>query len=255
MMALITKRTFARLASRNAVVFRYWKPIGVVSAMSKTVDGIDILSDNPSLAETLAKATGGRAVQTIGRLDKDSEGLLLLTSDMPLINRLLHPGKGVGSPVEKVYHVRTNRRVPPRILERLRTSVSISTEDSRNAKARAGGGDDEDSSYCEKLVPGKVGPSGHHTLPCVVDRLVLGDQRARLRIVLREGKNRQIRKMLGGQGYRVVALTRVGFGPVALEGLSPGQAKQLTSDEVAALLKAADATRAQRIENGSEMVR
>ena len=82
------------------------------------------------------------------------------------------------------------------------------------------------------------------TLPCEVDRLGLGDERARLRIVLREGKNRQLRKMLGGMGIAVLALRRTRFGSVGLEGLSPGDAERLSGAEVAALLAAADANRA-----------
>ena len=274
MLAFAGGRTFGGGRARKApVIFRFWKPAGVVSAMSASVDGVDILTHNPELRSMLSRASGGRPVQTIGRLDKASEGLLLLTPELPLINRLLHPSRsrsgGGGSPVEKgpfrarhaaipappqnrtasaldrtgtligtpracpaEYHVRTARRVSWRIIERLRRGVEISSPRAP-ARARAGAGG---SGYGSG-----VGAGGRKTLPCLVERLVEGDQKARLRIVLREGKNRQIRKMLGGQGHAVLGLKRVGFGPIGLDGLSPGQAECLAPAEVEALLGAAGA--------------
>ena len=130
----------------------------------------------------------------------------------------------------------TSKRATWRIIERLQDGVEISTPRDA-AKGR------RNSSGKGSASTGRVENISLKTLPCVVERLVSRpDQalRARLRIILREGKNRQIRKMLGGQGITVVELTRVRFGPVGLEGLSPGGVECLSPTEVAALLRAAD---------------
>ncbi len=113
--------------------------------------------------------------------------------------------------IEKEYRVITSRKVSDTSLEQLRTGVRISFQ-------RAG--------QPKQTVT---------TLPCVVDRV----SPTALRFVLREGKNRQIRKMLGAMGHDVRSLTRVRFGPIGLEGLSEGEVEPLSHVAVRELMLAA----------------
>jgi 23S rRNA pseudouridine2605 synthase len=149
-----------------------------------------------------------RRLYPVGRLDADTTGLLLLTNDGDLANRLTHPRYGV----EKVYRARV---VPPRVSERalraLRDGVELDDGLARAARVRE--------------VSGGL-----------------------LEITLREGRKRQVRRMCEAVGHRVVELERVRFGPLRLGGLAPGAHRRLTPAEVdqlrdAALLESsADAT-------------
>jgi 23S rRNA pseudouridine2605 synthase len=132
----------------------------------------------------------------VGRLDADSSGLLLLTNDGELANRLTHPRYEV----EKVYRARLERPPSDADLRRLASGVEL---------------DD--------------GP----TAPAEVRRL--GERE--VEIVLREGRNRQVRRMAEAVGNRVVALRRVRFGPIELGDLPEGQARRLADDDIASLWK------------------
>jgi 23S rRNA pseudouridine2605 synthase len=130
----------------------------------------------------------------VGRLDADSTGLLLLTNDGELANRLTHPRYEVS----KAYRVELRR--PPRDADLRRLADGIRLED---------------------------GP----TAPADVRRL--GERE--IEIVLREGRNRQVRRMAEAIDNRVNALRRVRFGPIDLGDLAIGDARRLTAEEVAAL--------------------
>lgn len=175
-----------------AEVHEVWavnKPVGVVSTAREPGSRTPVVD----LVETEAR------LYPVGRLDADSSGLLLLTNDGELANRLTHPRYEV----PKTYGVRLKAPVSDLDLERLRSGVEL---------------DD--------------GP----TAPAQVKRL--GKQE--IEIVLREGRNRQVRRMLEAVGNEVVALRRVRFGPLALGGLKEGAARRLSNDEIAALREAAD---------------
>ena len=132
----------------------------------------------------------------VGRLDFNTEGLLLLTNDGPLANRLLHPRYGT----PRVYMVRVNGTVVEKDLETMRRGVDLS--DGR-------------------------------TLPAQVHVVRQSEKTCWLRVTLREGKTRQIHRMLercGGYGIR--KLQRVGLGPLTLADLAPGQFRYLESFEV-----------------------
>ena len=145
-------------------------------------------------------------VYPVGRLDYDSEGLLLLTNDGDLAARLTHPRHGI----EREYHAWVLGVPDDRDLERLRRGVPI---------------------------------EGRRTEPADVTVVHLGRGRragqAMLSIVLREGRNRQVRKMCEAIGHPVDALTRVRIGPLKDSRLKPGQFRDLTPDEVRRLQKAA----------------
>lgn len=162
------------------------KPAGVVSTAREP-------GSRPAVVELVR--TEAR-LYPVGRLDADSTGLLLLTNDGELANRLMHPRYEV----PKAYRAELRRPPSDRDLERLRGGVEL---------------DD--------------GP----TAPAEATRL--GERE--VEIVLREGRNRQVRRMAEAVGNEVVALRRVRFGPIALGGLAAGEARRLSEDEIAGLWK------------------
>jgi 23S rRNA pseudouridine2605 synthase len=172
------------------------KPRGYMTTMSDP-------EGRPTVAELFPKdAPAG--LFPVGRLDFDTEGLLLLTTDGDLSHVLLHPKHHVA----KVY-LATVKGVPsPATLAQLRMGVEL--DDGMTAPAGA------------TLVT-KTGEASRESGRSVVE----------LRI--REGKKRQVRRMLGAVGHPVVRLQRVSFGPVALGELAAGDVRPLTNDEVEAL--------------------
>jgi len=135
----------------------------------------------------------------VGRLDAESTGLLLLTNDGELANRLTHPRYEVA----KAYRVKLLRLPSDRDLERLRRGVDL--EDGRTA-------------------------------PAEVSRLA----DCEIEIVLREGKNRQVRRMVEAIGNKVLDLRRVRFGSLALGRLARGGCRRLSEGEIARLWKDAE---------------
>jgi 23S rRNA pseudouridine2605 synthase len=136
----------------------------------------------------------------VGRLDAESKGLLLLTNDGELTNRLTHPRFGVA----KTYRAVVEGFVKPAAIEELSKGMWL-------ADPKTGGF--------------KTGRSHIR----VVKR---GRDRSILEITLREGRNRQVRRMLAKVGHKVRELTRVKMGPVTLHNLAPGQVRPLTYREV-----------------------
>jgi 23S rRNA pseudouridine2605 synthase len=158
------------------------KPRGVVSTARDT-------HGRPTVVELVRSQ---RRLYPVGRLDADTTGLILLTNDGELAERLTHPRHGV----EKVYRARVQPgRVAPEALRALREGVEL--EDGRTAPARA-----------RQPAPGV------------------------LEITLREGRKRQVRRMVEAVGHRVIELERVAFGPLGLRGLEPGQSRRLRRAEV-----------------------
>jgi 23S rRNA pseudouridine2605 synthase len=134
----------------------------------------------------------------VGRLDYDSEGLLLLTNDGDLTERMLHPSREV----EKVYLARVSNQVTPEEARRLENGVLVDGRPTSRARA--------------KIL---------NVQPLYTDML----------ITLHEGRNRQVRKMVEAVGHNVVMLRRVRFGPVKLGDLPRGMWRPLTPEEIAAL--------------------
>ena len=162
------------------------KPAGVVSTAREpgTRPAVVELVDSPA------------RLYPVGRLDADSTGLLLLTNDGELANRLTHPRYEVA----KAYRARLARPPSDRDLERLRHGVEL-----------------ED------------GP----TAPAELTRR--GERE--VEIVLREGRNRQVRRMVEAVGNEVVELRRVRFGSLPLGDLQEGASRQLADEEIARLWK------------------
>ena len=161
---------------------------------------VTTLSDEKG-RKTVADLTRGcgERVYPVGRLDLDSEGLLLMTNDGVFANRLAHPSFGH----RKVYVVTVAGCVPNEAADRLRAMREL---------------------------------DGEPIAPCEVGILERCAQESRLRIVLTEGKNRQIRRMAKAVGLRVTALRRVAVGGVSLGGLQSGRWRELTPQQVRALV-------------------
>ena len=171
-----------------------YKPRGYVTTASdelgrKTV--MDLVSDIPA------------RLYPVGRLDKDSEGLLLMTNDGAFAQAVTHPSGGIS----KLYRV----TVQPRA----------------------------DEAQILKMSSGVVLDDGVKTKPCVIHVVVDEPGRSVLEITLHEGRNRQIRRMCSAVGLQVVRLRRSAEGPVKLGMLQPGEYRELKKSEINALRNAA----------------
>lgn len=144
----------------------------------------------------------GVRVYPVGRLDAASEGLLLLTNDGALAQRLAHPS----SQVPKEYHVLVDQRVDRALLERLGSGVVL----------------DDGSVVSAEVRLLRAAPNG-----------------AWLRFVLREGRKRQVRRMCAALGLGVLRLRRVRLDGVALGGLPSGRYRPLSAEEIERLRSAA----------------
>jgi 23S rRNA pseudouridine2605 synthase len=145
----------------------------------------------------------GPRVFPVGRLDRDTEGLLLLMNDGDLANGLTHPRFGV----EKEYLAEVEGLPTPKHIGLLRRGVELEDGPASAASAR---------------VAGRSGDRGA------------------VRIVMTEGRKREVRRLLAEVGLPVARLVRVRIGPVRLGTLGPGERRELTLDEVVALRRVVD---------------
>jgi len=165
------------------------KPAGVVSTAR----------DTHGRRTVTQLVRSGRRLYPVGRLDADTTGLILLTNDGELANRLTHPRYGV----PRTYLARVEGgSVPDHALRKLREGVEL-----------------EDG----------------FTLPAKVRQVQPGV----LEITIREGRKRQVRRMCDAIGHPVTELTRIAFGPLRLKDLAPGQHRRLTAAEVERLRESA----------------
>jgi 23S rRNA pseudouridine2605 synthase len=141
-------------------------------------------------------------VYPVGRLDFESEGLLLLTNDGELAARLTHPSHGVA----RVYEARVLGSLDDRDLRRLAKGIEV---------------------------------EGRHTAPAEIERLSDRSDRTTIRLTLTEGRNRQIRKMCEAIGHPVEYLRRVAIGPIRDTRLKVGEWRPLSAAEVTRLKHAA----------------
>ena len=151
-----------------------------------------------------------KRVYPVGRLDAESKGLLLLTNDGDLTNHLTHPRYGV----PKTYRAVVDGFVTPRDLQELERGIWLAD--------RAGKGSRTGRSHIKVARRSR-------------DRSVL-------EITIREGRNRQVRRMLADLGHKVRDLTRIRMGPLTLEGLAPGRFRPLNPREVRQLRQLAGPT-------------
>jgi 23S rRNA pseudouridine2605 synthase len=175
-------------------VLAYYKPVGEVSSRHDP-------EGRPTVFQSLPRLKEGRWI-AVGRLDLNTQGLLLLTNDGELANRLMHPA----SQIEREYAVRVLGRVDPVMLERLQAGVPL-----------------EDGMAHFDAIVDAGGSGANHWY----------------HVILREGRNREIRRLWELQGVVVSRLLRVRYGPISLRrGLHPGQWDELDEAQIGLLLKA-----------------
>jgi pseudouridine synthase len=160
----------------------------------------------------LVQHPAGPRLYPVGRLDVDSSGLLLLTNDGELANRLTHPRYGV----HKVYEVTVAGSLDEAAVKKLEGGVFLSDRYTTKGKK-----------------------PGRKTQRSRLKLLKRGRDRTRLLMELREGRNREIRRMMLYVGHKVKKLRRVQMGPLKMSGLRPGHWRELLPKELAALRKAA----------------
>ena len=169
-----------------------------VHALHKPAGVVSTARDTHGRPTVVELVRSRRRLYPVGRLDADTTGLILLTNDGELAELLTHPRYGV----EKVYRARVRpARVTATALESLRRGVEL--EDGVTAPA-----------HVRLVRPGLV------------------------EIGIREGRKRQVRRMIEAVGHQVAGLERVSFGPLGLRGLETGQSRRLTRPEVERLRRA-----------------
>jgi 23S rRNA pseudouridine2605 synthase len=177
----------------NTVYLALNKPAGVLTTMHDD-------QGRPCVGDYVADRTD--RVFHVGRLDADSEGLLLLTNDGTLTHRLTHPSFGV----PKTYLVQIDGRPGRRLAQQLRSGVELDDGPARADAARI---------------------------------VAATDVAAQLEVVIHDGRNRVVRRMFDALGHPVRRLVRTHIGPLALGELRPGRLRHLAPPEVHSLYKAA----------------
>ena len=170
------------------VYYLLFKPAGVVSTASDP-------QGRPTVVDLVPR---GARVYPVGRLDADTEGLIILTNDGDLAARVTHPRHGVG----KTYLARVTGNPGRAALRSLVEGVELEDGPARAREAR--------------LVSSQ------------------GDE-ALVKLVMGEGRKREVRRLLAAVGHPVTALVRTAIGPVTAPGLKPGSWRDLTLDEVRSL--------------------
>jgi len=181
--------------SEEHVYIAYYKPRGVVTTLKEQAGRRDL----SELVESI-----GKRVFPVGRLDLDSEGLLILTDDGDLFNRIVHPR----SHVEKEYLVTVNRSLTGEEMKRFASGVPIMDNTYVTGK-------------CSIRLDSKPSASGMTTYS----------------IVLREGKKRQIREMFHFFHCKVIVLKRFRIGSLLLKDLKPGEYRFMEPGEIEKLLQ------------------
>ena len=166
-----------------------YKPVGVISTAHDP-------QGRPTVVELVASS---RRLYPVGRLDIDSEGLLMVSNDGELTNRVTHPRYGI----TKTYLARVEGRVGTPTVRRLTTGVELDDGPARAVRAT------------------------------LVD---VGADSSLVELVMVEGRNREVRRMMSSVGHEVLELVRTAIGPITDPGLQPGTSRRLTSDELRQLL-------------------
>jgi pseudouridine synthase len=173
------------------------KPRGVISSLE------DEMEAGRTTVRDLIPIDTSRHIYPVGRLDKPSEGLVLMTNDGDLAHRLTHPRYGH----EKVYQVELEGWVGDRALDQWRRGVML---------------------------------DGRITAPAPIEIIHRDRDSTLLRIVLREGRKRQIRRIAAALGHPVRRLLRERIGPLSIGDLEPGQWRFLSEEEISLLRRSVE---------------
>ena len=182
-------------------VLLYYKPLGEVTTRRDP-------QGRPTVFDHLPPPRSGRWI-SVGRLDVNTSGVLLLTTDGALAHRLMHPS----GEVERVYRVRLRGRPGPAVLKQLLAGVTLEDGPARfDALEPAAGASDD----------------AHH---------------GTYQVILREGRNREVRRLWNAVGFEVSRLVRVRYGPIALPPeMRPGACRAITGELLVRLDRAARGT-------------
>lgn len=189
----------------------FHKPYGVLSTFT-----------DPSDRPTLAGFIPVRGVYAAGRLDFKSEGLLLLTDDGDLVHRLTDPRYEH----PKTYLAQVEGEITPEAVEQLRRGVNLGGLKTRRAR----------ESITETLRPLQAEIIPEPDLPPRPAPVRAYHPSSWLRIVLKEGKKHQVRRMTAAVGFPTLRLVRIAIGSLALGDLQLGEWRDLSPDEVARLM-------------------
>lgn len=189
----VGKQKLTNVKNRKMVYIMLNKPRGYVTTVSDELGRKTVMDLLPDF---------GCRIYPVGRLDKDSEGLLLLTNDGSFTNCMTHPSHEYA----KVYRVTVRPSVNDEILFNFRNGIEI---------------------------------DGRKTAPCEVTVLTEEENRVVLEFILHEGRNRQIRKMCESQDLEVARLKRISIGPIKLGMLKQGDYRELSEQDVKKLLRSA----------------
>lgn len=182
-----------RPKKKNKIYLMLNKPRGYVTTVSDELDRKCVMDLLEGVEER---------VYPVGRLDKNSEGLLLFTNDGNFANTIMHPSRHIA----KTYRVTVRPDINDEQLITMSSGMEI---------------------------------DGHKTQPAVINVVSKEPGRVVLLMTIKEGRNRQIRKMCEGVGLEVARLRRISIGPVKLGMLKPGTYRELTAEELRALRNAA----------------
>ena len=170
--------------------YRFYKPAGYITTAEDEKGRKTIYDVIPSELKKL---------KPVGRLDKESTGLIIMTNDGELINEMTHPS----IKVPKVYLVNINGKLTPEHGEKMFNGIEIETDQGE-----------------KKIAYAQVLP------------IELGNKLSTIQVTLHQGINRQIRKMFACLGFEVVSLKRVQHGTITLEGLKKGQIKPMKPKQI-----------------------
>lgn len=173
-------------------------PNYIYIVLNKPLDTITSADDQHRRQTVVELVESDKRIFPVGRLDYNTTGVILLTDDGDLTNKLLHPKYKR----PKKYHVLLDNRIKPVDLHHLRNGIEL---------------------------------DGKKTLPCKIKEIRIIDNCSLLEVELKEGRKRQIRLMFGALGYTVEELDRVEFAGITYKGLKQGQWRYLTREEIDSL--------------------